>query len=585
MCRSFSLITVGALFALTFSFSFCFGLSASPFNLQQLTAVDELRLQSRGEFSTALHKLLQNKEQQYSDYEKRYLDLLIAYDLVFNGNLEDALLVVRDIVGSNQSKDDDVITLRARSLEVNIDFISFRYLDAFEKSEALLMALPNVQDEMLQYQLIGPVALLYSKIERFDIVNKLVDDALGNVSNELLRCRLTIFKLTGIYKQKNFDAYEDKFKQVTEICSAAKETTFYYLALRDRMFYLLERNKADEVIEIYQKYHSAILETKYPILISGFNAATSEAYSQLGNDNEAFKLANDALAMISQNRNDPAVLSAYRALYKSAKNAGRLKDALLYAEKLRDIESAIMNDNRAQQIAFHISRGEILIKNQRIALLDKDNELLSLQKDLYEQELKQNRLITIVLLSVLVLASFLAYRGMSGRKRFKKIAEYDQLTGISNRYHFNNQAKVALEYCEKNAKPVAVILFDLDYFKNINDLHGHAAGDWALQQVVKTCRNFMRNNDVFGRIGGEEFAVVLPGCQTDKAVLLAEICRDAIAGIDSTDCGKQFPLSASFGVCGSDTSGYQLKQLLADADNAMYSAKEAGRDQVMAFSA
>jgi diguanylate cyclase (GGDEF)-like protein len=243
------------------------------------------------------------------------------------------------------------------------------------------------------------------------------------------------------------------------------------------------------------------------------------------------------------------------------------------------------SDNRfIQQQAYHTVRAEIEVKNQRIAMLDKDNEVLSLQKDLYEHEAKQNRLVVLILAFVLVIATTLAYRGMAGRKRFKKIAEYDQLTGISNRYHFNNQARIALDYCENNAKPAAVILFDLDYFKTINDMHGHATGDWALQQVVKTCRNFMRNNDVFGRIGGEEFAVVLPGCHTDKAVLLAEICRDAIAAIDSSDSGKQFPLSASFGVSGSDTSGYQLKQLLADADHAMYQAKESGRDKVAAFS-
>ncbi|HEX5794186.1 MAG TPA: diguanylate cyclase, partial [Rheinheimera sp.] len=82
----------------------------------------------------------------------------------------------------------------------------------------------------------------------------------------------------------------------------------------------------------------------------------------------------------------------------------------------------------------------------------------------------------------------------------------------------------------------------------------------------------------------EEFAVVLPGCQTDKAVLLAEICRDAIASIDTADSGKVFSLSGSFGVSGSDISGYQLKQLLADADAAMYRAKEAGRNQVATFS-
>src|SRR5690606_5861196 len=138
---------------------------------------------------------------------------------------------------------------------------------------------------------------------------------------------------------------------------------------------------------------------------------------------------------------------------------------------------------------------------------DKDNELLFLQNNLYEQEAKQNRTLVIFLVVILSIACVLAYRGLAGRRRFKKIAEYDQLTGISNRYHFNNQAWVALDYCEKNHKPASVILFDLDYFRSISGMYGHTVGDWALQAVVKTCRNFMRSNDVFARIGGEEFAV------------------------------------------------------------------------------
>src|SRR5690606_15253457 len=206
-------------------------------------------------------------------------------------------------------------------------------------------------------------------------------------------------------------------------------------------------------------------------------------------------------------------------------------------------QKAYDDEKAAGLLAYNIAKANVEVKNLRIVLLDKDNELLSLQKDLYEKEARQNRLLVLILGAILLLATVLAYRGMTGWRRFKKIAEYDQLTGISNRYHFNNQAKVALDYCENNAKPVALILFDLDYFKDINDTHGHAVGDWALRAVVKTCRNFMRNNDVFGRIGGEEFAVVLPGCQTDKAVLLAEICRDAFAGIDTSDSGKQFSRS------------------------------------------
>ena len=134
-------------------------------------------------------------------------------------------------------------------------------------------------------------------------------------------------------------------------------------------------------------------------------------------------------------------------------------------------------------------------------------------------------------------------------------------------------------------QPLSLILLDVDHFKAYNDTYGHPAGDEALRRIANVLQSGCRGEmDLAARYGGEEFAVVLPGCQTDKAVLLAEICRDAIAGIDTADSGKQFSLSASFGVSGSDNSGYLLKQLLADADSAMYSAKAAGRNQVATFS-
>ena len=212
------------------------------------------------------------------------------------------------------------------------------------------------------------------------------------------------------------------------------------------------------------------------------------------------------------------------------------------------------------------------------------HELLFLQKNLYQQEVKQNRLIMLLLLLIVALASFMAYRGMSGRKRFKKIAEFDQLTGISNRYHFNNLAKVALDYCELNTKPAALILFDLDYFKTINDNYGHASGDWALQQVVKTCRNFMRNNDVFGRIGGEEFALVVE--QVTPAQLTA-IATQLCYLVEQLNIPHQVsPLAVVTISIGSvflpldKISGFKMADVLRRADVCLYRAKDKGRNRV-----
>ena len=270
-------------------------------------------------------------------------------------------------------------------------------------------------------------------------------------------------------------------------------------------------------------------------------------------------------------------------MYRAAKQEKDYQQALGYHEQYTAAFTAFMDDKSAQQMAYHTAHSEILAQSQKIALLDKDNQLLQYEQTTLKHQATLNKLL-IIGLAVLVLGfAVMAYRSFIARQRFKALAEYDDLTAISNRYHFSTSAKGALALCEKGQLPAALIVFDLDHFKQINDQHGHAAGDWALRQTVDTCRNFMRNNDVFGRIGGEEFAILLPGCQSDKAHLLAEICRDAISNIDTAASGYDFKLSASFGVTSAEISGYHLTKLIEDADTAMYQAKQQGRNKVQFF--
>jgi len=544
-----------------------------------LEQLEQIRLTSFEQFSLGLQDLDKLKG-TFTNEEKAYFLLLKGYEKGLSGEYEQAFSYLEPLLKTEQHS---LYHFRGKVLAVNLYALSNDYLNAFLLLGEINRQLPSVTDPIAKAQAVGNIALLYNGIEKHEIALFYADQFLNSTTETSLECRILTHKLHSVLKLGRLEDFFAAIDNALATCAQANESIPKAHLLRDKMEALMKLRRYDDVIAAYNTFSDELHSTTYPMVIAGVLLEVSAAYLGAGDLSNAERFAVQALSYVESLSVNIAQVAAYKLLSEVEKYKGNYETSLTHFEKYNELEKKYQDEKTNQQLAFHLAEGELEVKDQRIALLDKDNELLSLQKNLYEHEVKQNRLILLVLISVLVLLSFLAYRGMSGRKRFKKIAEYDQLTGISNRYHFNNQAKVALEYCEKNAKPVAVILFDLDYFKNINDMHGHAAGDWALQVVVKTCRNFMRNNDVFGRIGGEEFAVVLPGCQTDKAVLLAEICRDAIAGIDSSDCGKQFPLSASFGVCGSDTSGYQLKQLLADADNAMYRAKEAGRDQVMAF--
>ncbi|WP_146907073.1 GGDEF domain-containing protein [Arenimonas daejeonensis] len=108
-------------------------------------------------------------------------------------------------------------------------------------------------------------------------------------------------------------------------------------------------------------------------------------------------------------------------------------------------------------------------------------------------------------------------------------------------------------------------MFDLDEFKTINDRHGHATGDWVLQQVGSACRSVCRKNDLFGRLGGEEFAFLLTGADSASALQLAQDCRRRLAQIDTADTGAKFRITASFGVAATADSGYDFQMLLARA--------------------
>jgi diguanylate cyclase (GGDEF)-like protein len=178
---------------------------------------------------------------------------------------------------------------------------------------------------------------------------------------------------------------------------------------------------------------------------------------------------------------------------------------------------------------------------------------------------------------------FFAYKTKRSQLHFMKLSQVDGLTGIANRPHFIELAVGTLVASQKTNQEVCVVLCDLDHFKAINDQYGHAAGDVALKQVVEAFRTHLRPYDVFGRVGGEEFGVLLPGCTLESARERCEELRRAVADLVLHHEGREISLSASFGVETTASCGYELRQLLANADAALYQAKHAGRNRVVAY--
>lgn len=171
------------------------------------------------------------------------------------------------------------------------------------------------------------------------------------------------------------------------------------------------------------------------------------------------------------------------------------------------------------------------------------------------------------------------------RAAIERLANVDALTGAATRRHFGELAERELSRAKRAGETVAVLAMDLDRFKALNDAHGHAGGDAALRAFAAVCRAQLRTSDVFGRIGGEEFAVLLPATDAAAALAVAERIRAALAATP-LDLGgaAATPVTVSIGVASRRADGALLEALLLAADEALYAAKRGGRNRVVAAS-
>ena len=153
----------------------------------------------------------------------------------------------------------------------------------------------------------------------------------------------------------------------------------------------------------------------------------------------------------------------------------------------------------------------------------------------------------------------------------------DPLTGLLNRRGFDFQLDFAMALARRSGRPLSVLVIDVDYFKRINDQHGHDMGDAVLRTLARAFRMRLRESDVLARMGGEEFLALLPDTTADAAVVIAEQLRELLA---STPMAHGEPVTASVGVATLRGTTDTATAMLRRGDEALYEAKGAGRNNV-----
>jgi diguanylate cyclase (GGDEF)-like protein len=175
-------------------------------------------------------------------------------------------------------------------------------------------------------------------------------------------------------------------------------------------------------------------------------------------------------------------------------------------------------------------------------------------------------------------AMSLALSNIALREKLRTQALRDPLTGLYNRRYMEDVLDRYANLAERNGSTLAIVMFDLDHFKRLNDEHGHALGDAVLSEVAASVIGAIRPSDVACRFGGEEFVVLFPDCSMAEAMAKAEVLRSRIERLSENHGAR---ISASFGVATIPETSTKVADLLSDADAALYRAKSEGRNRVV----
>lgn len=513
--------------------------------------------------------------------QREHYDYLRSWQSTYVGDYEAAIAGFRSLIDRGQ---DPVLRFRSRVTLLNALTLSRRYPDSFEQLNLVLAELDGITDEAARAQALGAAAQLLNQVAQYADSLEYSTRLMQMGGMPWARCGAAQLQYEARVKSGRLREVDAELQSWADDCAAGGEQLFAGLMRTYIARLHLANGRPGDAIDGLTRHRDEIRATRYPFLLADVAAALASAYLVLGNDAAAAAHAEEAIAATEEGESTQALSEAWKVLAQVAERRGDLAESLHALERHHAVDRAWLDDVGQRALAFQMARHQARQKSLEIENLARQNEVLQLQQRVAEEGVQSARLSILLLLTVLGFAVAWLLRTRRLKQHFQELAQRDNLTQLASRPHFMAEAARMVEQARRARQPVAMVLLDLDWFKPINDRYGHAAGDEVLRAASAVCREVFAAG-LPGRIGGEEFAAVLPNHDIGAAAALAERCRVALQSVGYGPEHDRGRLSGSLGVACSESSGYELRQLLIDSDAAMYLAKQEGRNRVVRHSA
>ncbi|MGN6091418.1 MAG: tetratricopeptide repeat-containing diguanylate cyclase, partial [Luteibacter jiangsuensis] len=510
--------------------------------------------------------------------EKRYLQFLDAWEANYEGRYPAAEAGLRQVMAR---ADDDPIGTRAIAMLMNNLGEQGKYAEAYAMATRAADTLPSVTDPEARFVLLANLAQMLTFAGQPDQGLQYADMMLKATPPGQSTCQAMVQKVTALEGARVLTARSPELLGTIDTCKADGQPIFantVSLILVDRLF---DEGRLDEALASVQRIAPEIQASKYFPHIIGLASQRAQIYEQLGRVEEARKAALETVALGHPGDVNEALRFAYRILYTIEKNEGNYASALDYYERYVVQDQGYLRDANVRNAAYEAARQHFRAEKLETEGLSKENRILRLQKALDAKAVEASRLYMVVMALLLLSIVFWMVRIKRSQLRFKWLSSCDGLTGIFHHQHFMSEAERLLRVLERRLGDGCLVFLDLDHFKQVNDAHGHAVGDAVLKHAVAIIKGELRDGDLLGRLGGEEFGILLMDTPRLQARVVAERIRVALASSPLVTDGVVVPLSVSIGVACTDTVGHDLQHLRRAADAALYKAKHMGRNRVV----
>ena len=543
---------------------------------QFLDQTESIRLSDHPRFVRMLAQIHRDASSMTSSqrWRLRYLD---GWESSFEGDYPKAETRLKDVVDHSG---DVNLAAKAGALLLSVQVLNQKYDDAYRGAAAMIAELPRVTSTDARQTVLNNLSQVLDFAGQPDLAltyARMMRDPLPAGDSP---CRSMVLEVAALESLGKLDSSSPALARTIHACLAARNLVFADTARLIQVDRYLAEHRPQDALERVEHIAADIHSTGYYPHLLAMRLQRAQAYLALGNDAQAGKAARQVIAMGTAGDRSIHLADAYHVLYEIEKRRGHGMQALGYYERYIQQDTGYLNDVTARALAYQRVQQNLLAQKMQNDALARQNQVLRLQQALNVEAAHTNRLFALLLLAVLALLVLWLVRVKRLQLRFREMARRDGLTGILNHQHFMREAEDAVAQQRRSGGGAALALIDLDHFKQINDIRGHVTGDQALRHIVSVVQAWLRPGDLFGRLGGEEFGLLLAGCGRDECIALAEHVREAIAATPLRLDGEPIVVTASIGMAFADRVGFELPRLFHYADAALYAAKRAGRNRV-----